>query len=118
MIERIGYILATDGATGDDQHADDEELGLGFLPCDFMGEPWSAKQESESAKLGFRRVFAVISDVTRSGSKIHHKGIQAHFMKTVSDEQEARLRTIPESVIVGIVNKFYDELAKRKADGA
>jgi hypothetical protein len=118
MVERIGYIVATENFAAD-QQTDGEVMGLGFMPCEPSGEPWSPKQEAKSEKLGFKKVLAVVSNVTRWDGKIHHEGIQAHFLKTVSDEFEAKLRTIPESVIVGIVNRFYDDMAaaKKKAAG-
>src|ERR1017187_10661500 len=65
MVERSGYIVATENFAAD-QQTDGEVMGLGFMPCEPSGEPWSPKQEAKSEKLGFKKVLAVVSNVTRS----------------------------------------------------
>ena len=115
MIERIGYIMASE-AFFDSQEPEAEITGLGFQPCTQIAvgqyEDWSPKTVAEAERLGFHKVMAVVSDVTRESTKIHHNGLQAHFMKTCSDKLEAQIRRVPESVVTGIINRFYDDLVK------
>lgn len=116
MIERIGYIMASEDFI-DSQEPEAEIMGLGFQPCTQIAvgqyEDWSPKAVAEAEKLGFHKVMAVFSDVIREGTKIHHNGLQAYFMKACSDKLEARMRRVPESVVTGIINRFYDDLVKQ-----
>ena len=67
MIERIGYIMASEGFF-DSQKPEAEITGLGFRPCTQIAvgeyEDWSPKTVAEAERLGFQKVMAVFSDVT------------------------------------------------------
>jgi len=116
-VERIGYSLVSEKLRDVNAEPGEVTLAMSFLPVHHLNgkeEPWSPKQEALSAELGCKRVAVYFADVTYEGPKIHHSGLEIQFLATCSDELEAKIRTTPPGLVIGLMTDFYAGLHSNK----
>jgi hypothetical protein len=89
-------------------------MGFGYVPVkqlpDGTVRVLSISLAKKYAEMGLKPVVSVVSEVTRHGTKVTHRGYDLHFVEGAPPSMQETLKHLGPVIVDGLIGDFYDKL--------